>query len=158
MGDRVSSSPLGRVVPSFQPLSGRLKFAVRRHKFNDDSLSCARLPTRKTLRPSSVRTGSWMGPPQGKRAPRACPIRTRSSHPVAAAEQEENNVNGFHLKTATAIIETRLLLAYSVPNRSTADMAVQGLPNSATLEIPGVPGNSKLSVPRFRVKGLGFGV
>jgi len=35
---RVSSSLLGPVVPSFRALSGRLKFTVRRHKFNTDSL------------------------------------------------------------------------------------------------------------------------
>ena len=29
----------GPVVPSFRALSGRLKFTVRRHKFNKDSLS-----------------------------------------------------------------------------------------------------------------------
>jgi len=34
---RVSSSLLGPVVPSFRALSGRLKFTVRRHKFNKDS-------------------------------------------------------------------------------------------------------------------------
>jgi len=33
-----SSSLLGPVVPSFRALSGRLKFTVRRHKFNKDSL------------------------------------------------------------------------------------------------------------------------
>ena len=31
----------GPVVPSFRALSGRLKFTVRRHKFNKDSLSGA---------------------------------------------------------------------------------------------------------------------
>jgi len=36
-GDR--QSPLGIVDPSVQALSGRLKFTVRRHKFNADSLS-----------------------------------------------------------------------------------------------------------------------
>ena len=36
---QVSSSLLGPVDPSFQALSGRLKFTVRRHKFNKDSLS-----------------------------------------------------------------------------------------------------------------------
>ena len=35
---RVSSSLLGPVDPSFRALSGRLKFIVRRHKFNKDSL------------------------------------------------------------------------------------------------------------------------
>ena len=35
---RVSSSLLGPVVPSFRALHGRLKFTVRRHKFNKDSL------------------------------------------------------------------------------------------------------------------------
>jgi len=30
--------PLGPVAPSFRALSGRLKFTVRRHKFNKDSL------------------------------------------------------------------------------------------------------------------------
>jgi len=35
---RVSSSLLGPVDPSFRALSGRLKFTVRRHKFNKDSL------------------------------------------------------------------------------------------------------------------------
>ena len=34
----VSSSLLGPAGPSFQALSGRLKFTVRRHKFNNDSL------------------------------------------------------------------------------------------------------------------------
>ena len=32
-------SPLGSVDPSFRALSGRLKFTVRRHKFNADALS-----------------------------------------------------------------------------------------------------------------------
>ena len=32
-------SPLGPVDPSFRALSGRLKFTVRHHKFNKDSLS-----------------------------------------------------------------------------------------------------------------------
>jgi len=32
---------LGPVVPSFRALPGRLKFTVRRHKFNEDSLSGA---------------------------------------------------------------------------------------------------------------------
>jgi hypothetical protein len=32
-------SPLGSVHPSVRALSGRLKFTVRRHKFNQDSLS-----------------------------------------------------------------------------------------------------------------------
>ena len=36
---RVSSSLLGPVDPSFRALSGRLKFTVRRHKFNQDSFS-----------------------------------------------------------------------------------------------------------------------
>jgi len=36
---RVSSSLLGPVHPSFRALSGRLKFMVRRHKLNKDSLS-----------------------------------------------------------------------------------------------------------------------
>ena len=36
---RVSSSLLGPAVPSFRALSGRLKFTVRRHKFNKDYLS-----------------------------------------------------------------------------------------------------------------------
>jgi len=36
---RVSSSLLGPLDPSFRALSGRLKFTVRRHKFNNDSLS-----------------------------------------------------------------------------------------------------------------------
>jgi len=36
---RVSSSILGPVDPSFRALSGRLKFTVRRHEFNNDSLS-----------------------------------------------------------------------------------------------------------------------
>ena len=31
---------LGPVDPSFRALSGRLKFTVRRHKFNTDSFSC----------------------------------------------------------------------------------------------------------------------
>ena len=35
---RVTSSLLGPVDPSFGALSGRLKFTVRRHKFNEDSL------------------------------------------------------------------------------------------------------------------------
>ena len=35
----VSSSLLGPVDPSFRALSGRLKFTVRRHKFNKDILS-----------------------------------------------------------------------------------------------------------------------
>ena len=34
---RESSSLLGPLDPSFRALSGRLKFAVRRHKFNKDS-------------------------------------------------------------------------------------------------------------------------
>jgi len=33
------SSSLGPVDPSLRALSGRLKFTVRRHKFNRDSLS-----------------------------------------------------------------------------------------------------------------------
>ena len=37
-----SSSLLGPVVPSFRALSGRLKFTVRRHKFNKDCLSVQR--------------------------------------------------------------------------------------------------------------------
>ena len=36
---RVSSSPSGPVDPSFRALSGRLEFTVRRHQFNEDSLS-----------------------------------------------------------------------------------------------------------------------
>jgi len=40
--DRVSSSLLGPVDPSFRALSGRLKFTVRRHKFNDNSPFSAR--------------------------------------------------------------------------------------------------------------------
>ena len=35
---RVSSSLLSPVDPSFRALSGRLKFAVRRHKFHEESL------------------------------------------------------------------------------------------------------------------------
>ena len=35
----LSLNPLGPVDPSFRALSGRLKFTVRRHKFNKDSLS-----------------------------------------------------------------------------------------------------------------------
>ena len=34
-------SPLGAVDPSFRALSGRLKFTVRRHKLNEDSVSSA---------------------------------------------------------------------------------------------------------------------
>ena len=40
---RYRQSPLGPVDPSFRALSGRLKFTVRRHKFNKDSLSMGRL-------------------------------------------------------------------------------------------------------------------
>ena len=36
---RVSPSLVGPVDPSFRALSGRLKFTVRRHKFNKDSFS-----------------------------------------------------------------------------------------------------------------------
>jgi len=36
---RVSSSLLGPVAPSFRALSGRLKFTVRRHKFNTDLIA-----------------------------------------------------------------------------------------------------------------------
>ena len=39
---RVSSSLLGPGVPSFRALSGRLKFTVRRHKFNGNFLSLLR--------------------------------------------------------------------------------------------------------------------
>ena len=35
----VPPSLLGPVVPSFRALSGRLKFTIRRHKFNKDLLS-----------------------------------------------------------------------------------------------------------------------
>jgi len=38
-GSRVSLSRVGPVDPAFRALSGRLKFTVRRHKFNKDSLS-----------------------------------------------------------------------------------------------------------------------
>jgi len=38
---RVSSSLLGPVDPAFRAFYGRLKFTVRRHKVNKDSLSCA---------------------------------------------------------------------------------------------------------------------
>ena len=37
---RVSSSLLGPVNPSFRAFSGRLKFTVRRHNSNQDSLVC----------------------------------------------------------------------------------------------------------------------
>ena len=40
--DGVSSSLLGPVDPSFRARSGRLKFTVRRHKFNDDSFFSVR--------------------------------------------------------------------------------------------------------------------
>ena len=36
----VLSSLLGPVDPSFRALSGRPKFTFRRHKFNEESLSC----------------------------------------------------------------------------------------------------------------------
>ena len=36
-------SPLGTVDPSFQALSRRLKFTVRRHEFNTDSLSSSKM-------------------------------------------------------------------------------------------------------------------
>ena len=36
----VLSSLLGPADPSFRALPGRLKFTVRRHKFNQDSLPC----------------------------------------------------------------------------------------------------------------------
>ena len=39
LSNRVSSSLLGPLVPSFRALSGRLKFTVRRDKFNKDFLS-----------------------------------------------------------------------------------------------------------------------
>jgi len=38
---RYTQSPLGPVHPSFRAISGRLKFTVRRHKFNKDFLSLA---------------------------------------------------------------------------------------------------------------------
>ena len=41
---------VGHVDPSFRALSGRLKFTVRRHKFNKDSLSRARGLTRSGRR------------------------------------------------------------------------------------------------------------
>jgi len=37
LGTPASSSRLGPVVPLFRALSGRLKFTVRRHKFNEDA-------------------------------------------------------------------------------------------------------------------------
>ena len=37
-------SPLGPVDPSFRALSGRLKFTIRRHKFNNDYLSRGSFP------------------------------------------------------------------------------------------------------------------
>jgi hypothetical protein len=49
---RVSSRFLGPVLPSFRALSGRHKFTVRRHKFDQDSLPC-RCPTRATSTRSS---------------------------------------------------------------------------------------------------------
>ena len=42
---------LDPVVPSFRALSGRLKFMVRRHKFNKDSLACV-----QRRRPGKVQT------------------------------------------------------------------------------------------------------
>ena len=47
---RVSSSLLGPVDPSCRALSGRLKFTVRRHKLNKDSLPWS---------PSSYSTRQW---------------------------------------------------------------------------------------------------
>ena len=52
---RVSSSLLGPVVPSFRALSGRLKFTVRRHKFNKYSLSYLRYPRDLPY----LRVGTW---------------------------------------------------------------------------------------------------
>ena len=40
---RIWSSLSGPVDPSFRALSGRLKFTIRRHKFNKDSLCCVRM-------------------------------------------------------------------------------------------------------------------
>jgi len=51
---RVSSSLLGPVVPSVRALSGRLKFTVRRHQFNKDSLPSSR----DRVRPGGVPSGS----------------------------------------------------------------------------------------------------
>ena len=54
----VSSSRLGPVGPSFRALSGRLKFTVRRHTFNQDSLSAskARESAPRVMQPHSVYT------------------------------------------------------------------------------------------------------
>ena len=41
-GWKVSPSLVGPVDPSFRALSGRLKFTVRRHKFNTDSILLGR--------------------------------------------------------------------------------------------------------------------
>ena len=49
---RVSSSLLGPVVPSFRALSGCLRFTVRRHKFNKDSLSDGNDPPTPTPTPT----------------------------------------------------------------------------------------------------------
>ena len=55
---------LGPVDSSFQALSGRLKFAVRRHTFNTDSLSAMEFLHRKTWTTTfqhPLRLGGGMG-------------------------------------------------------------------------------------------------
>ena len=54
---RVSSSFLDPADPSLRALSGRLKFTVRRHNFNKDSLFLAAAPAKQT-RTTSLFTAS----------------------------------------------------------------------------------------------------
>ena len=46
-----SSSLLGPIDPSFRALPGRLKFAVRRHEFNKDSLILLQCTPKAAARP-----------------------------------------------------------------------------------------------------------
>ena len=93
-----SSSPLDPVVPSFRALSGRLKFTVRRHQFNKDSLpqtlacsaggkrrGCTRRRRRQSA--SSSRLSSFthltfdsLGPPQGEARRKDLPLSETGSY------------------------------------------------------------------------------
>ena len=55
----VSSSLLGPVDSSFRALSGRLKFTVRRHNFNKDSLSWRRQGADEVCVSSEIAENRW---------------------------------------------------------------------------------------------------
>ena len=111
-------SLLGPVDPSFRALSGRLKFTVRRHQFNKDSLSGGKrsavdssFSVCQTTRTAAIITrAACVGFTDGFHAPQVIERPNCIILAVSAANQDIANSDGLQLAREVDLIEKEFQL------------------------------------------------